>query len=414
VGAFVENEWRVSSDFTVTLGLRWDYDDITSRGESSPDLDNIQPRASFSWLAAPNQILRGGAGVYTGKLPYAVYSDAVQFGPEGNALVTLEGPEFPPPAFREGPRAGDLQALRDRFPPREIRRMFARGLEQPESYQFTLGYQQRFADRWGFSVDGVWVETRKLPRSWDLNAITRTPTPADTLHRAAEWGDQFRPVQPQAGSFRRLTTTESGGRSQYRGLHTTLRSRVTERFSLDGSWVWARTRTDTEDINFNATNGNDFAAEWADAVNDRRHHLTLRGVYRLADRLRFGGIADYQTGTPINRVAYFRDLTGSGSIFGDGFIGNHDRFPGVPRNAERLPDALQLSASAAVLLPIRNSPLELRADVFNLLNSRLISGFANGIPGGSPRTQVGRPGDPIEFTTAGPPRQLQLSARYVF
>jgi hypothetical protein len=55
-----------------------------------------------------------------------------------------------------------------------------------------------------------------------------------------------------------------------------------------------------------------------------------------------------------------------------------------------------------------------RADVFNLLNSRIVSGFANGIPGGGPRTQMGRPGDPVQFTTAAPPRQLQFSARYLF
>jgi outer membrane receptor protein involved in Fe transport len=413
-GAFVENEWRVSPRLTLNLGLRWDYDDITSRGESSPDLDNVQPRASFNWLATPNSVVRGGAGIYTGKLPYAVYSDAVQFGPDGNALVTLEGSGFPPPRFGEGPSAADLQAQRDRFPPREIRRMFAVGLEQPESYQFSLGYARQLGDRWGFSVDGVWVETRKLPRSWDLNAITRELPPADTVHRPAEWGDPFRPIQPEAGSFRRLTTTESGGRSRYRGLHTTLRSRVTRAFSLEGSWVWSRAQNDTEDINFNATQGNDFAAGWADAINDRRHHLTLRGLYTLAERLRFGAVADYQTGTPINRVAFFRDLDGSGAIFGNGFVGNHDRFPGVPRNGERLPDTFQLSASAAFLLPLRDAPLELRADVFNVLNSRIVSGFANGIPGGGPRTQVGRPGDPVEFTTAGPARQLQFSARYVF
>jgi hypothetical protein len=414
LGAFIENEWRVSPIFTFNLGLRWDYDDITSRGESRPDLDNVQPRVSFNWLATPRSVLRGGAGIYTGKLPYAVYSDAVQFGPDGNALVTLEGSEFPPPRFGEGPSAANLQALRERFPPREMRRMFALGLKQPESYQFSLGYQLQFGDRWGLSVDGVWVETRQLPRSWDLNAISRELTPADTVHRPAEWGDQFRPVPPQPGSFRRLTTTESGGRSRYRGLHTTVRSRVTEQFALEGSWVWSRAQNDTEDINFNATQGNDFAAEWADAINDRRHHLTLRASFTFLERLRLGGIADYQTGTPINRVAFFRDLNGSGPIFGNGFVGNHDRFPGVPRNGERLPNTFQLAASAAFLLPLQGAPLELRADLFNLLNSRIISGFANGIPGGGPRTQVGWPGDPVEFTTGGPPRQLQLSARYVF
>jgi hypothetical protein len=58
--------------------------------------------------------------------------------------------------------------------------------------------------------------------------------------------------------------------------------------------------------------------------------------------------------------------------------------------------------------------VELRVDVFNALNSTIESGYANGIPGGGSRTQVGRPGDPIVLSSAGAPRQLQLSARYVF
>jgi hypothetical protein len=149
-------------------------------------------------------------------------------------------------------------------------------------------------------------------------------------------------------------------------------------------------------------------------VNDRRHRLSLRGLYTLRERVRLAAVADYQSGTPVNRVAFFRDLDGSGPIYGNGFIGNHDRFPGVPRNAERLPGAFLLNAGAAYLLPARGTRLELRADAFNLLNSTLRSGFANGIPGGGPRTQVGRPGDPLVYTTAAPPRQLQLSGRWVW
>jgi hypothetical protein len=58
--------------------------------------------------------------------------------------------------------------------------------------------------------------------------------------------------------------------------------------------------------------------------------------------------------------------------------------------------------------------VELRADVFNVLNSTLETGYANGIPGGGARTQVGRPGDPIVLSSAGAPRQVQLSVRYAF
>jgi hypothetical protein len=414
VGAFLEDRWRLSPSLTLTLGLRWDYDDITSRGESQADLDNFQPRGSFNWYATPKTVLRGGAGIYTGKLPYAVYSDAVQFGPEGNAVVTFESTPENPIQFRQGPTPEEIQVDPASFPPREIRRIFARGLEQPESYQATVGYQRQLGEQWSIAMDGVWLRTRHLPRSWDLNAIDRPLTPADTIDRPASWGDAFRPVTPEPGSFRRLTTTDTGGKADYLGLYTNVRTAVSSSFTLDGTWVWSRARNDTEDINFNAASGNDFAAEWADAVNDRRHRLTIRGFYTLAQRLRLAAVGDYQTGTPINRVAHFRDLDGSGIIFGNGFVGNHDRFPGVPRNGERLPDAFRLDASAAYVVPLGRGQIDARVDVFNILNSTLRTGFANGLPGGGPRTQVGRPGDPVAYTTAAPPRQVQLSVRYAF
>ena len=415
VGAFVEDRWRITPSLTAQFGLRWDYDDITSRGESDPDLDNFQPRLSVNWFATPRSVVRGGWGLYTGKFPYAVYSDAVQFGPDGNAVVTFEeGTAFPPPTLGQGPSAAEIQALEGGLPPREVRRMFARGLEQPYSSQLSLGYQRQLGRAWSVSVDGVWVESRNLPRSWDLNAPAYTLQPGDTLNRSPEFGDAYRPADPANTGYRRLTTTDSGGKGRYLGLQTTLRRALVDGFSLEGSWVVSRSRNDTEDINFNAVSGNDFEAEWADGINDRRHHVTLRGVWEPLDQLSLAGIFDFQTGTPVNRVAFFRDLDGSGPIFGNGFVGNHDRFPGVKRNAERLPNAWTLNGSLAWTPRVAGGTLALRVEGFNLLNRTNYTGFANGIPGGGPRTQVGRPGDPMVFTTAAPPRQVQLSARWAF
>jgi len=409
LSAWIEDRWRVSPALTLQAGLRWDYDDITSRGESDPDLDNIQPRVSFNWLADPRTVVRGGWGLYSGVFPYAVFSDAQQFGPDGNAVVTFEeGTAFPPPAFGQGPGPAEIAQLEGALPPREVRRTFARGLEQPMASQFSLGVQREFGESWSVSIDGVWSERRNLPRSWDLNAVQRPLTAADTVNRAPSFGDPFRPVDPSASGFRRLTTTDSGGRGRYMGLHTTLRRSVTRDLSLDASWVWSRTQNDTEDINFHATEGNDFDAEWANAINDRRHHVTLRSIWTAVPGLVLSGIVDWQTGTPINRVAFFRDLDGSGSIFGNGFLGNDDRFPGVERNGERLPDAWRVDLTLD-WRPDLLAGLSARVDVFNALNRSNFTGFANGIPGGGPRTQVGRPGDPLDFGVAAAARQIQFS-----
>jgi hypothetical protein len=413
-GAFVEDRWRLTPALTVQAGLRWDYDDLTSRGNSDPDLDNLQPRVSFNWNATPRSVVRGGVGLYAGKLPYAIYSDARQFGPAGNRTVTFAGDAAP--AFLQGPRSAELD--RSQLPPGEIRELFALGLEQPMSRQFSAGYQLQVGDDLGLSLDGVYVDTRNLPRSYDLNACTRRIGPADTVNLAPVNGvyacDADRPNGARTGSFRRNTTSESGGISRYAGLYTEARYRVRADLALTGNWVWSHASNDTEDINFTATQGNDFGAEYADAVNDRRHKVALRAVYSGVRRLTVGGVADYQTGTPVNRIAFGRDLDGSGDNFGVSFVGNQDRFFGVPRNGERLPSTFLLNTSVAYRLPVRAGDVELRADVFNLLNSRIESGFANGIPGGGPRTQLGRPGDPFVYSQYAPPRQLQFSARYAF
>lgn len=414
-GAFVEDRWRVRPNLTVIAGLRWDYDDITSRGASSADLDNLQPRLSANWYATPTTVWRGSIGRHAGKLPYAVYSDAVQFGPDGNAVVTFaQGTAFPPPAFGQGPRAEDLAALRGQLPAREVRETFALGLEQPISWQATLGWQRTVGPRWSVALDLVWNETRNLPRSFDLNAITRPITAADSIDRSASFGDAFRPVTPTTGSFRRLTTTESGGRSRFIGLYAAARRVVSDGWTLDANWVWSGTKNDTEDINFNATQANDFDAEWSWATNDRRHKVTARSLHQVGPAVRVAVIGDWQTGQPVNRVAFFRDLDGSGPIFGNGFVGNHDRFAGVPRNGERLPHYLEMSGSVTWTVPVAGKALEVRGDVFNALNGTEWGNFANGIPGGGSRTQVGRPGDPIVLKSPGRPRQVQLSARYAF
>ena len=411
LGAYAEDLWRVTPSLTANLGLRWDYDDLTSRGASHPDLSNFQPRASLNWLATASSVVRGGAGIYTGKLPYAIYSDAIQFGPDGNQTVTFSGANAP--TYLQGPRSASLD--RSQLPPGEIRELFALGIEDPRSAQFTLGVQHQFGNRVGVSVDGIIVNTSHLPRSWDLNADTRGIGPADTVSLPPSAGDPFRPVRPAIGSFRRHTTSESGGQSTYRGLNTSLSYRAAEQLRVEGNWVWSHARNNTEDINFNATRGNDFAGEWADAVNDRRHKATVRTTFTGIRWLTLATIADYQTGQPINRIAFFRDLDGSGDTFGNGFLGNQDRFFGVPRNGERLPGAFLLHQTISYTVPsLGAGSIELRADVFNVLNATVQSGYANGIPGGGARTQVGRPGDRVVLSSAGAPRQIQLSAHYAF
>ncbi|MCU0647258.1 MAG: TonB-dependent receptor [Gemmatimonadaceae bacterium] len=437
-GAFVEDRWTPRSDLTLIAGLRWDYDDMTGRGESSADLDNLQPRLSFNWQRSTSMVVRGGVGAYSGKLPYAIYSDAIQLGPQGNAVVSFAGSDAP--AYLRGPTPQQLRASQAALPPREVFRTFATGLRSPMSYQSTLGTQVELARSWGLSLDGVWVETRDLPWSIDLNPVSRQIGAADVTNRPCTSAtscpaDQFRALSPRTTGYRRLNSAASGGTSRYLALYSQLRKRLSSGWAIDANWTLSRAQTDAEDINFAAINANCFrkdrrdvitgaactSDEWADANNDRRHKVTVRSVHELLDRrLRLAVIGDFQSGQPINRVAGVAgangvsrfDLLGTGGVRGSAFTGNSDRFFGVPRNGERLPGFTTVNLSGAYALPTRRGDLEVRAELFNLFNATNWSGFASGIGGGGSRTQFGRPGDPVLLFSPGTPRQVQLTLRW--
>jgi hypothetical protein len=282
-----------------------------------------------------------------------------------------------------------------------------------------------------------------LPWLADLNPIARRLSPADTVPLTCLSafdcpGDSSRLSSPTASGIRRVSTAQSGGEARYTALYVAVRRALSDRWTIDGNWVWSRAQNNTEDINFSATQANCFATsrvdavtgtpctsdEWADANNDRRHRITLRSTATLVRDLSLGVVVDAQTGVPVNRLAGAigadgsiarYDLLGSGPIRGNGFIGNGDRFPGVGRNSERLPGSVTVGLSA-VARPFRTRApgLELRLDVFNALNTLVWGGYANGTGGGGSRTQFGRPGAPIQLFAAAPPRQFQLSMRYAF
>ena len=433
-GVFIEDSWKVAANLTLIGGVRWDYDDITSRGQSDPDLTRFQPRLAFNWYNTPRSVIRGGAGMYAGKFPYATYSDAQQLGTRGNAAVTFSGSSAP--AFGGGKSVADLAAAAGSLPPREVFADFPLGLKMPMSYQATFGYQLQSGELWGFTADLVVSRTTNLPRLVDLNAIARRLTAADTANRLCVSstscaGDALRPVAPANNGYRRLSSAETEGVSTYGGLYLAARRRLARGLTIDANYVLSRAMTDAEDINFSATQGNCFSqdkvdavsgvacssSEWGPANNDRRHRATVRTVWSPLNTFRLSVISDVQSGQPFNRVAGVTvgggqsryDLLGAGPIRGNSFIGNNDRYFGVSRNGERLPVYANTNLSATYTLPALDRSLELRADLFNVFDRTSWAGFATGTGGNGNIVQTGRPGDPIYNFTPGAPRQLQLS-----
>jgi hypothetical protein len=204
------------------------------------------------------------------------------------------------------------------------------------------------------------------------------------------------------------------------------------------SYTLSRLENNTEDINFRAQDANNFDAEWGPSINDRTHVINTLLYYFPVKGLSVNLAALLQSGQPVNRTPTPRvvtgpdgqpvpgangqpvlttDLNGDGRSFGDAYVGNSDREPGETRNNDRLPWATTFDLGVQYMFGLGgegDNGLELRADVFNLLNAENLSGYSNNATQ-SNQVQVGpRSSGVLVRRNAAPPRQFQFGVRYVF
>ena len=468
IAFYLEDQWQLSPNFTATLGLRWDYDTLTERGRGGGDTDNIAPRFALNWQPDARSSVRFGAGIFTGKLSYAVISDALQRNttapgfvdqlgqlqavgliPAGADLadITFDGnlTVSPPCATVSAcPDPDEVQALRDTASLNEARILSPTGYDNPWSVQISGGYQYQATGTLTLSVDALYSRSHNLVRLRDLNApapfspnlanltdpnialLQSQPDNAARIALAQNLGlvrsqadaDASRPVALVPGGARQITVSETAGEAEYLALILqAIKTRGSDDYALRLSYTLSRLRNDTDDINFRAANANDFSTEFGPSANDRRHVISAIGYLYPADGLTVTLAGLFQSGQPVNlvpdaRIFGTQDLNGDGASFGENFVGNSDRFPGASRNSSRLPWSAAIDAGVRYALPVFGGRIEASADVFNLLNTNNESGFANAATT-SNQVQFGG-GAPLVQRNAGPPRQFQFGLSYKF
>lgn len=465
---YLEDQWQLSPTLTATLGLRWDYDTLTERGGGNGDADNIAPRLALNWQPDARSSVRFGAGIFTGKLSYAVVSDALQRNttapgfraqlaqlqaagaiPAGVDLddLTFDGnlTVTPPCATVAAcPTPAQVQALRDTATLGEGRILSPTGYDNPWSVQVSGGYQYQATGTLTLSVDALYSRSRNLVRLRDLNApapfspnlanltdaniaaLRALPDNAARFALAQSLGlvrsqaaaDASRPVALVAGGARQITVSETEGEAEYLALILQAnKARGDDDYAFRVSYTLSSLKNDTDDINFRAANANDFSTEWGPSANDRRHVISAVGYLYPAEGLTLTLAGLFQSGQPVNLVpdaAIFgtQDLNGDGASFGENFLGNSDRYPGEGRNSARLPWSASIDVGVRYALPVLGGRIEASADVFNILNANNQSGFANAATT-SNQIQLGG-GAPFVQRNAGPPRQFQFGLGYRF
>lgn len=459
--AYIEDSYSVNDRLNLTLGIRYDYDNLSKGGSTDGDTNNFAPRFNFNYKLNNKSTIRGGYGIFYDKINYAIFSDALQRNttsadyrtqiqefinlgilPESTDIdrvifdgnLTASFNEDDAIDFLNGPSSESLQAEREGVFSNERRILNPNGYKNPFTHQFSAGYQLQVGERSLFYVDLVYNRSEDLFRLRNLNAaapFSLEPGSGQEDVRPIAEADASRPIaivdnaatingEVVTGVARNVIITESEGKSRYYAASFNFqKDKGTSNFGYRVNYTLSLLENDTEGINFRAEDSNNFDAEFGPSINDRTHIINAIGTYYPIDNLSFTLASLLQSGQPINRIPDLnvfdtRDLNGDGTGFGDAFVGNSDRSPGESRNSDRLPWSYTFDLATNYKFNLnKESQIELRADVFNLFNTVNLSGFSNNATQ-SNQIQEGPPSNGIVARNAAPPRQFQFSVRYLF
>lgn len=338
--AYLEDEWRATSRLTATLGLRYDYDNLSAGGSDEGDYNNIAPRLNLNYKLGRRSSLRGGYGIFYEKIPYAIYSDALQqnttsadyrkqiqyFVDQGIlpadtdvSAVTFEGnlSGFASNVgYLQGPSAESLQEQREGVFSNERRILNPNGYDNPYTHQMALGYQLQMNNNSLFFVDLVHNRSFNLLRLRNLNAAAPYEVDPDNPQvRTIAEADASRPLpiidgnsavingETLTGVARNVVMSETAGESRYYAASFNFqKARGEDDYSFRLNYTLSYLENNTEDINFRAMDANDFEAEWGPSINDRRHIINTIFTYYPVENLSLTVAGLIQSGQPINRT----------------------------------------------------------------------------------------------------------------
>ncbi|OAQ38302.1 hypothetical protein A5893_16060 [Pedobacter psychrophilus] len=458
---YAEDNFKATDKLDINLGVRYDYDNLSKAGDTHGDRNNIGPRFSFNYKLDDNNVIRGGIGRFYDKIKYSVTSDNLQFSNNspnfkkqlaelqrlglldkdadldritypGNLRAIFE--QGATPAYLQGKSASESQGNRDFQSNSNFRIKNPNGYQNPYSDQYTLGYQRKLANNILFDVSLVASNTNDLYRITNLNTPPAFDPQQSGSVRTTTYANSIRPVpiktvngqfvatiggQDLSGIARDVYMTETSGKARYAAANFSMTKTKGEgeKFSYRFSYTLSKIKNDTEGINVRAQDANNWDAEYAFGDNDRTHVINALFTYYPIKNLTLTPAMLFQSGQPITHYAIATQYGGVTDLNGNGESqGLPADIPfGETRNNDRLPSATSFDFSAKYRWNLKNkSGIEFSADIYNLLNSTNLTGFAS-TRASSNQIQPGpRSANTLIIRAAAPPRQFQFGVRYVF
>ena len=299
---YVNDQWKVSSRFSVGLGVRWDKSMSMTFPVSNPAWPqtgyihtpngNFSPRIGAALRINDKTVLRGGFGLFYARLlgglidnlwtTNGIYQIADSLSSSVPAQLAA-GPTFPS-ILPAAPAGSSVSASSIQFA--------APNLKTPYSSQGNITIERQLTPDVLLSVSGIFSRGIHLVGAVDVNAAAPSSSFTYQINNAAgqQVGSWTTPIYagPRPNpAFGSVVENTNGVDSLYDGLAVTLNKRFSHNVQMLGSYTWSHEIDDGQGQASNAIffssvstlyNGNN-SAERASGWLDQRHRLVYSFVW---------------------------------------------------------------------------------------------------------------------------------------
>lgn len=385
VSAYAQDSWHVNDKLNVSLGVRFDHNHsfLAEADRVNYTTNPVAPRLGFTYDLRGDQktVIKLNYGHYYEK-PVTFLIDGIDnFGDRTTQF--WNGSDWETTRFRSGASLWTVD----------------QNLKQPYRQQFAFGVEQQLPREIGFSAHYIYANDKDLIDDRDTVGIYEpipfvNPLTGQTI---TIYNQLNADVSPQF-----LITNIDALYRHYHAVEVSANKRFSGKFSLNGSVVWSRNRSNTS----NSDNGSD---GYTTLFDDPNFNLFIDGrpTYDPTWEIKMQGY--YEFPWHILSSFYYRHFTGDtytttirlpGSVIDQGPI----TIFGEQRGSNRIPSRNVVDFRIEKAFPIATGNLKFTMDVFNLFNTGYVYDL---------ETRFDRANylQPTSFTD---PRVVRLGIRYQF
>jgi hypothetical protein len=308
---YAGDHWRIGDRLALTFGLRADLLVINGRPPYNEMVDDLfgrrtddrfdrsvklAPRLGFTWQASASghDLVRGGAGVFTGRPPLAWILTPLQNYGTGIGILrcgTQPGDLGLPPRFDPSATDPPATCVGGGTPPQGDVELMAPGLGLAQSFRGVLAYERRLPGRLVATLEGLY--SRSLSDFMFVNLNLVGPQSMDArgrvMYGAIDGQGRAQPLRVSAGlpSVIELQNVSGGSAIQ---MSLSLAREFDRGMAVQASYTWSRVRDVQTPVRVNArgllnwasraVSGRHDDLDPAASLNDVPHRITFAGTWR--------------------------------------------------------------------------------------------------------------------------------------